>query len=105
MIAAGEKLRQKPGYTYLEWIPCDSHGLNLLIQDIFKLSVCSVTLKSATDWVTHFKKSSKQYHILRGCQRKEYGRHRALIKAAITRWGTQVSGSSLYSRLLWLILL
>lgn len=91
MISVGEKLRQMPGWSHVEWVPCDSHGLNLLIQDICNLPSCADTLKSVTNWITHFKKASKQFAILRKCQKKEYGGYKALVKAVITRWGTQVN--------------
>lgn len=95
MISAGKKLRFNPGFEQVEWIPCDSHGLQLLVQDICEdLPLCVLTLQSATKWIKAFSKAPKQLHILRSHQKQKYGRHKALIKSVITRWGTQVSITS-----------
>jgi hypothetical protein len=48
-------------------------------------------MKLANIIVTYFNEATKQYAILQDQQIKEYGTHKALILAGITRWGTQLN--------------
>ena len=96
MISAATKLGKVPGFSHVEWVPCDSHGLQLLIKDICELPTCKKTLKSATKWIEAFSKAPKQLHILRTHQRMRYKCIKALITSVITRWGTQVSIALFY---------
>jgi hypothetical protein len=67
------------------FIPCDSHGLQLLIKDILELPQIASIIISAQTIVTSFHRSQKQYAILRSYQEKP----QALLLSVITRWGTQ----------------
>ena len=91
MMSAGKKIKEVPGFEHMEWVPCDSHGLQLLIKDICELPGCAETLKSATKWIKFFSKAPKQLHIVQIHLEKIYGKRKALIKSVITRRGTQVS--------------
>jgi hypothetical protein len=67
------------------FIPCDSHGLQLLIQDLLELPQIAPIIAKAQAIVGAFHRSKKQYAILRSYQEKP----QALLLSVITRWGTQ----------------
>jgi len=67
------------------FIPCDSHGLQLLIKDLLELPQIAPIIAQAQAIVTAFHRSKKQYAILRSYQDKP----QALLLSVITRWGTQ----------------
>jgi hypothetical protein len=70
-------------------IPCDPHGIQLLIQDICKFSWYQKVVKQANEIVTHFKSSKKQYQILKELQREYYtNQFLILIMVCNTRWET-----------------
>jgi Protein of unknown function (DUF 659) len=81
-------LQRQPGLEYCFMIPCDSHGLQLLIMDILKSSPFAILTENANQLVGHLKHSSKRLTILRDLQQKEYSKPRALKMANSTRWGT-----------------
>jgi hypothetical protein len=67
------------------FVPCDSHGLQLLIKDILESQpFCDVITKAQTI-VSSFHQAAKQYAILQTMQEKP----RAFVLSVITRWGTQ----------------
>jgi hypothetical protein len=68
------------------FIPCDSHGLQLLMKDILELPQIAPVIASAQTIVVAFRRSQKQYAILRSYQEKP----QALLLSVITRWGTQL---------------
>jgi hypothetical protein len=71
------------------FIPCDAHGLQLLVKDIVEnIPIYSNLAKQTGTIVCFFHKSPLQYALLRHHQQQQYGKPKALISAAITRWGT-----------------
>ncbi|KFZ17216.1 hypothetical protein V501_01850 [Pseudogymnoascus sp. VKM F-4519 (FW-2642)] len=71
--------------SHVLFIPCDSHGLQLLIKDLLQEPKIAKVMEKAHTIVQSFHRSKKQYAILRSKQEKPA----ALILAVITRWGTQ----------------
>ena len=69
------------------FIPCDSHGLQLLIKDLLDQPRIAEVMKKAHLIVTGFHYAKKQYSILRSKQ----GQPCAFLLAILTRWGTQYS--------------
>jgi len=67
------------------FVPCDSHGLQLLIKDLLEQPRIAEVVDMAQTIVRAFHKAKKQYAILRSKQEKP----QALILSVITRWGTQ----------------
>ena len=82
-------LNQKPGWGHVFWSPCDSHGIQLLMQHISGLPWFEDLFKRAGNIVTFFWKAEKQLETLRKHQKAAYGRHYALTLSVLTRWGTQ----------------
>jgi hAT family protein len=83
------KLGVKPRYKLTFFVPCDSHGLQLLIKDILEFPVFSTTMTECNGIVAHFSSSHKQLALLRSYMVAELGKTYALILAVPTRWGTQ----------------
>lgn len=79
MRSMHEMLRRIPGLQHVFFTLCDSHGLQLLIKDILQLPWFKELMKKISKLVSAFRKSPLQLAILREHQKKEYGRHRALI--------------------------
>ena len=78
-------------------VPCDSHGLQLLIGDILSIPHYKEIQRRITLIITTFRSSPKQLSILREKQKTVYGKTSALILSVITRWGTQARAiNSLY---------
>ena len=73
------------------FVPCDSHGLQLVIKDVLLLPEIRDVFRTAQNIAKAFKSAPKQLAILRDIQRNELGSERAIIGSVITRWGTQVS--------------
>jgi hypothetical protein len=78
-------LEHIPQLAHALFIPCDSHGLQLLIKDILELPQIASIIAFAQAIVTAFHCSKKQYSILRSYQEKP----QALLLSVVTRWGTQ----------------
>jgi Lon protease-like protein len=91
MRSSWQKLEEKPQLQHVFFVPCDSHGLQLLIADLLLLSPIQKAWKIATKAVLMFKTADLQLAILREHQRAYYGRQKAIIAPVITRWGSQVS--------------
>jgi len=71
-------------------VPCDSHGLQLLVKDIVEhIPVFKATLEQAQAVVKAFKNAPLQLSFLREYQVQHYQQPVALILSVITRWGTQ----------------
>jgi hypothetical protein len=85
MRAVWEILRRNSDTRHLLFVPCDSHGLQLLINDILETFPYSRILEKATDVVSFFCRAKKQMVILREHQSVPD----AFVLSVITRWGTQ----------------
>jgi hypothetical protein len=79
----------EPSLSHVIFVPCDSHGLQLLIKDLLQTQPFQSTLSQAQNIARGFHKAKKQYSILRVYQESTYGRKQALILSVITRWGSQ----------------
>jgi hypothetical protein len=90
MLAFADRFEQNPETKHVIAVPCDSHGLQLLIQDILLRPCIKMFWNEATDVIAAFKKAPKQYHHLRLEQEKRYKTRKNVIVAGKTRWGTQV---------------
>jgi hypothetical protein len=90
MLSMWEHLRLKPGLQHLFFIPCDSHGIQLLIQDLINsIPQFKKVHDNAQTIAKAFKNAHLQYARLRDVQKQEYGRTWAIILAVATRWGTE----------------
>jgi hypothetical protein len=78
-------LEEHPLLAHAFFIPCDSHGLQLLIKDILKSHPFCDIISKAQTIVAAFHRAPKQYAILRSKQVKQV----AFVLSVITRWGTQ----------------
>jgi hypothetical protein len=92
MMSMWDKLHANSATNHILTIPCDSHGIQLLIKDLLDLGGIKTVWKQANSIISSFRSSPKQLKYLRIIQKREYGRQKALIASVITRWGTQVSG-------------
>jgi len=77
-------------FKHCLFIPCDSHGIQLLVKDLLQIPLFQDTLHKAQTIVKAFRCSLLQYARLRKFQ-LHYGdkRYKSLILSVITRWGTQ----------------
>jgi hypothetical protein len=85
MRAVWEDLRRLPSRKHIFCIPCDSHGLQLLIKDILTINPYDRLLEKAESVAAWFHRSHLQFKIFQEHQDPK----RAFILAVITRWGTQ----------------
>lgn len=88
MRALWRILSEDEHLRHIFFIPCNSHGLQLLIKDILTIEPYQSLHYQAQLIVVAFKKAPKQFSILRNYQLKMYDRYRAFILSVITRWGT-----------------
>jgi len=90
MLAMWEHLRLKPGLQHLFLIPCDSHGIQLLVQDlVLSIPQFKKVHDDAQTVAKAFKNAHLQYARLREIQQQEYGRTWAIVLAVATRWGSE----------------
>jgi Protein of unknown function (DUF 659)/hAT family C-terminal dimerisation region len=90
MLGAWEKLHNSAELKHCFFIPCDSHGIQLLIKDLFTYVLSLKELHDqAQAIVKAFRKATLQYARLRGYQIQRYGKKQSLCLSVITRWGTQ----------------
>ena len=76
---------------HMFFVPCDSHGLHLLIKEILILPWCHSVHQRASAITSAFKRAPLQYEILREKQLLYYNKHQALLASVITQWGSQVA--------------
>ncbi|KAJ6436756.1 restless-like transposase [Purpureocillium lavendulum] len=85
------EMKALPEFSHCLYVLCDSHGLQLLVKDIVESKRWMPTLGKVTYLIGFFKKAKLQLSRLRIHQQECYGRRKAFITAAITRWGTQLA--------------
>jgi len=85
ILAADERLQLSKAL----FVPCDSHGLQLLIKDVLGIPHYKIIQSQIMLVINTFRRSPLQLSILREKQRVCYGKTSALVLAVITRWGTQ----------------
>jgi hypothetical protein len=90
MRAVWRKIHENPETSHVLCVPCDSHGLQLLIGDLLeKIPTFKAIKDSAEQIASAFKNAPLQLAILRRHQHTCYGKHRAFVLAVATHWGTQ----------------
>jgi hypothetical protein len=91
MIAMWREIRTKPSLRHILVIPCDSHGIQLLTQDLIKsIPAFSKVHDDAQSIAKAFKNSPIQYARLHDIQEEVYKKKYAMVLAVITRWGTEL---------------
>ena len=90
MFAMWLEMQRFVEFKHCLFIPCDSHGIQLLIKDLLQIPLFQDILQKAQKIVKAFRHSLLQYARLREFQ-LQYGdkRYKSLILSVITRWGTQ----------------
>ncbi len=89
MCALWKSLKKDPRLEYIFCAPCDSHGIQLLIKDIFSIKWYAGVIRRAQLIVRSFCAAHEEYNVLRDLQMTAYAEHRSLILYCITRWGIQ----------------
>jgi len=89
MRAVWRLFNHDPKTLHIFTIPCEFHGLQLLVKDVLEHEPFLNIISKAQKIATHFKKSKLQPAILREHQQELYERHYAFCLAVITRWGIQ----------------
>src|SRR5579859_4274436 len=90
MLKTYEILHGFPDLKHIFCIPCDSHGVQLIVKDILTcIPQFKELLEKAQTIAKAFKNASLQYARLRQLQVEIYGQKRSLCLSVITRWGTQ----------------
>ena len=84
MLKMRDVLRESPEFKHCFFIPCDSHGLQLLCKDILAIPRFHNTHEAAQAIVKAFKNAPLQYARLREYQRQIYNKNHALILSVIT---------------------
>ena len=77
-----------PELKHCFFLPCDSHGLQLLVKDLLELPCYREIHNKVQTIVKAFVNAPLQLSCLRQCQLQLYGRKKALVLSVITRWGT-----------------
>src|SRR5579859_5159335 len=78
MLSVHRQLRQYPELKHLFFIPCDSHGLQLLVKDVLTLPVFKPIIEKAQSIAKAFKKSPLQLARLCILQEEIYSHHKSL---------------------------
>jgi hypothetical protein len=90
MLAVWDLMAQEKCFQHTLFVPCDAHGLQLIIKDLLERTTILKSTHSQAQSIAHaFRAAPLQYARLREHQQIKYKRHYALILAVITRWGTQ----------------
>jgi len=98
MIAMWQAIRSKPNLKHIIVIPCDSHGIQLLIHDLVdNIPAFTKVHDDAQSLARGFKNAHLQYTRLHEIDMELYGKRYALILSVATRWGTELG---LYKSLL-----
>ena len=92
MRSLWSKIQTTPQLRHVFCVPCDSHGIQLFLKDIFQLPWWKNIIGKAQLIIRSFRAAHKEYAVLQELQLlPENGAKRiALIIHCITRWGTQV---------------
>lgn len=88
MFAMWTEMQTFIDFKHVLFIPCDSHGLQLLVKDLLKIPTFKTIIDKAQAVVRAFRSSLLQYARLRQFQLQYYKQHRSLVLSVITRWGT-----------------
>ena len=83
------ELRARGEMKRIVCILCDSHGLQLLKQDILSLPTIVTVFKRAASIMNHFNFAPLQLATLQTLQQRFYKKEYSLLAAVSTPWGTQ----------------
>src|SRR5271155_5396656 len=89
MFAMLLEMQQMDEFKHVFFVPCDSHGIQLLVKDLLEIPVFKDIMAKVQTVVKSFRRSLLQYARLREFQLQYNKQHRSLILSVITRWGTQ----------------
>lgn len=89
MLLVWELFQALPEFKHCFFVPCDSHGIQLLIKDLLALPCFKEVHDQAQTVVRSFKTAPLQLARLREIQLQKYNEPRALCLSVITRWGSQ----------------
>ena len=95
-------INQDTELAHVHSIPCNSHGVSLLMKDLLwpgkdehrrqiTTSIGHFFATGPNDLVSYFRKASKQLAYLRSCMINCSGKVKSLIATIPTRWGTQAA--------------
>jgi len=85
MFSMWEQFECYDDFKHYLFIPCDSHGIQLLIKDILHLLYFSNVLQQAQLVAKSFRKALLQFTHLRDIQTHFYNRHQSFILSVIMR--------------------
>jgi hypothetical protein len=89
MRAMWTKFGKIPGLEYVFTVPCDSHGLQLIIKDLLQRPQIEKAFKAALQIVNGIRNASKQLSLLWIEQERVYKTQKALQLSTTIRWGSQ----------------
>ncbi len=90
-IATCRELTQRPGLEHAFSVFCDSHGLQLLVKDLFNQpGILKERFQKCMSVVGVFTTSPLQLARLRDEQLRLYGKTRAIATGSFTRWGSHL---------------
>lgn len=90
MRSLWQKIQAHPELKHVFVVPCDSHGIQLLMKDIFQVPWWKKLMRKAQLVVRTFRAAHKEYQVLQEIEIATLGKRIALVLHCITRWGTQV---------------
>jgi hypothetical protein len=90
MLRTFDLIAQSQLLKHAFMIPCDAHGLQLLLGDILEFPGYSSTVEACDAIVSHLHHADKQYQILKDLQ-LQYPPHKSLsmVSGCKTRWSSQ----------------
>lgn len=89
MLSVADIIHEIPELKHVFSIPCDSHGIQLLIKNLTAVPCFKGIFTKAQAIAKGFKNSPLQLSRLRECQLTCYKKKKSICLAVITRWGTQ----------------
>jgi hypothetical protein len=89
MWAMWAELEISPKLKHCFFIPCDSHGLQLLVKDLLSLPFLKDIVDKGQCIVKSFRHAPLQDARLRQYQEEYHRKQKSLVLSVITRWGTQ----------------
>ena len=87
MRSLHRKLRTHAEFKHTFFVPCDSHGLQLLVKDILGIGYWREIMKHANTIAVYFKRAKRALGILREIMDEIHERS-SFTLAVITRWGS-----------------
>jgi Protein of unknown function (DUF 659) len=65
MLGSFNQISSRPGLKHCFLIPCDPHGLQLLIKDILSYPIYAITVYATSQIIDYFHHADKQYQIFK----------------------------------------